>query len=210
MYSPGFYRENRNSLIQNLIREFPFAILLTSGGDQVSHLPFVLEDSGDGQVTLVGHMARPNPHWQELSENGNCRVIFQGPHGYISPAWYVPKKDNVPTWNYAVVHVSGQFEIIEDAATAFEAMHRMVTLFESKYETGWQLPRGEKAVEGLMKGIVVFRIKDLRFEAKFKLSQMQGAEDRDNVITQLGKSGDQNLVELAEQMKLTSVSGDQT
>jgi transcriptional regulator len=199
MYSPGFYREERTQPIHDLIKENPFATLLTMGGESVSHLPMLLE-THEGKPCLVGHMARQNPHWQELQERKVCKVLFQGPHGYISPAWYAPKNDNVPTWNYTAVHIIGNFNMIAEPTQAFAAMDRLVNTFESKYQTGWSLPKGERAIEGLMKGIVVFKITDVQIEAKFKLSQKQSAADRENVIAQLQKSSDQTLRKLAEKM----------
>ena len=200
MYTPGFYREEREDLIRDLIRDYPFAVLVTLGGEHVSHLPLILEDKGESRC-LLGHMARANPHWRELSGRAVCKVIHQGPHGYISPAWYAPQEDNVPTWNYAVVHATGKFEIVSDETEVFEAMDRLVTTFETKYQTGWQLPRGEKAIVELMKGIVIFRIRELHFEAKFKLSQKIESSDRENVIAQLKRASDQTLTDLASRME---------
>lgn len=38
-------------------------------------------------------------HKWGLARQPQCRAVFQGPHAYVSPAWYQPKPDNVPTWN---------------------------------------------------------------------------------------------------------------
>lgn len=202
MYSPAHYKNDQWSLMEPVIHEFPFAVLLTIGGEQVSHLPILLEKFGD-ELVLSGHMARANPHWRELLERGNCKVLFQGAHGYISPAWYSPAPDNVPTWNYVVVHVTGKFEVLEKKNEAFEAMDRLVNKFEALYETNWQLPRSENAIDSLMKGIVVFRISDLAFEGKFKLSQKEEMNNRENVITNLKELGSPTLEALAEKMILT-------
>lgn len=208
MYSPGFYRENRDQLILELVREEPFAVLLTVGGEQVSHLPILLDSTNGEKPFLFGHMARANPHWRELSEKGRSKVLFQGPHGYISPAWYTPTADNVPTWNYAVVHVTGRFEVIDEPVRAFAEMDRMVMEFESRYKTGWSLPRGEKAVDDLMKGIVVFKITDLQFEGKFKLSQKQSSINRENTMLELKKTGVPELIRLADKMAASKVAAD--
>ena len=58
-----------------------------------THIPFLL--SAD-RTKLLGHMARPNPQHLEL-DNQQVLVTFQGPHDYISPAWYA--SPGVPTWN---------------------------------------------------------------------------------------------------------------
>jgi transcriptional regulator len=170
MYTPGFYRETRMDLIEEVIENYGFATLLTPGSDDsISHLPFILQ-SGEKPV-LLGHMARANPHWKVLEKSGKAKVIFQGPHGYISPSWYVPAEDNVPTWNYAVVHVSGSFELISDQRAAYSDMQKLVNKFETDYQSGWTLPESEPEIENLLKHITVFRITDLEFTAKFKLSQ---------------------------------------
>lgn len=69
------------------------------------------------------------------------------------------------------MHVNAQFEMIEDPRTAFAAMAEMVKHFEAHYRTGWTLPHGESAIEDLMRGIVVFRLRELAYDAKFKMSQ---------------------------------------
>ncbi len=186
MYSPSFYREERLSFINQLLKEFNFATILTNNKtDFISHLPFLLSVDKDGAPELISHFARANPHWKELSDLGEAKVIFNGPHAYISPEWYSPAKDNVPTWNYAVVHAKGKFEIIEDSLEAFQLMDKLVNHFESNNKTTWLLPKNENAIVELMKGIVVFKIKEIAFEAKFKLAQKQNSIDRGNVITEL-------------------------
>lgn len=202
MYSPNFYRLDETSFKSiQLIQKYPFALLLSSSGEQVSHLPFMFENSDN--TSLVAHMARANPHWRELQSKPKSKIIFQGPHGYISPSWYRPEKDNVPTWNYAVTHVTGEFEIISEPRLAYSLMGRMVSFFESKYETNWQLPENEKAVEDLMKGIVVFKIVNLKFESKFKLGQMLDLADRNNVIAELNNKRGDELKNLADLMAQT-------
>jgi predicted FMN-binding regulatory protein PaiB len=52
-----------------------------------------------------------------------------------------------------------------------------------------------------MREIVVFRVLDLKFDAKFKLSQRQSASDRAEVISQLQRSGNQVLDNLAKKMQ---------
>ncbi len=194
MYSPGFYREHNPLLMNSLIAEFPFATILTRGGEHISHLPFILRKSSTGENILLSHMARANPHWRELSEKGKCKVVFQGPHGYITPAWYEPKNDNVPTWNYAAVHVSGTFEIIKDNKLAFGVMDDLVNTFETQYKTNWKLPQNESTVEDLLAEIVVFQVTGLEFEGKFKMSQKQSPAERKNVIVELTKF-DPNLAD---------------
>lgn len=113
IYSPNHYKENRNELIFQIIRNYSFATLITqsSDGPFVSHLPLLLEFMGD-KPFLLGHCAKANPHWKQFEDGEKITILFHGPHSYISPAWYQPKSDNVPTWNYATVHIQGRAAII--------------------------------------------------------------------------------------------------
>lgn len=201
MYSPSFYREERLDWVFPLIEKHSFATLLSGpGGESISHLPFLL-DRSEGSPILLSHMARANPHWQELRQLGKARVLFQGPHAYISPAWYAPRPGNVPTWNYAVVHVTGDFEVIESEATALKAMDQLVQKFETEYGTGWALPKDGAAIAGLMKNIVVFQIRNIQFEAKFKLGQKIGETDARQTIQGLRELGGENAIALAAAME---------
>jgi transcriptional regulator len=42
-------------------------------------------------------------------------LVFQGPQGYVSPAWY-GAGPSAPTWNFTVVHVYGVAEVLDGDA----------------------------------------------------------------------------------------------
>jgi transcriptional regulator len=154
---------------RRLIADFPFAILVTGGaaGVHVTHLPLLLDDAG---AALVGHVARPNPHWQAFAD-GHTVAIFQGPHAFVSRGWYRDPADNVPTWNYTTVHVSGRPRICDEAATR-AAVERVSARFEDP-----ALPAVlEKKMGGLLRGIVAFELPLETLEVKFKMSQNKPAE----------------------------------
>jgi transcriptional regulator len=154
---------------RRLIAYFPFAILVTGGaaGVHVTHLPLLLDDAG---AALVGHVARPNPHWQAFAD-GHTVAIFQGPHAFVSRGWYRDPADNVPTWNYTTVHVSGRPRICDEAATR-AAVERVSARFEDP-----ALPAVlEKKMGGLLRGIVAFELPLETLEVKFKMSQNKPAE----------------------------------
>jgi len=44
--------------------------------------------------------------------SADVMVLFQGPHAYVSPSWYLAP--GVPTWNYVVAHVYGTAQILAD------------------------------------------------------------------------------------------------
>jgi transcriptional regulator len=189
MYSPDHYTEERSDLIFEIMNDYGFATIVTQEPDglAVSHLPLIL-DCVNEQQTLLGHCARANPQWLHFASGRTLTVIFHGPHSYISPAWYQLKLDNVPTWNYATVHVQGTATIISASEQVYEVLRKTVEKFEGEYQTGWRLPATpNRALETLLNGIVAFRIEIKNIQAKFKLSQKQEAVVRENVIEQLAK-----------------------
>ena len=196
MYSPAHYTENASDLVDRILDAHGFATLLTYGTSaDVSHLPFITDRDNQGRLELWSHMARANPHWRNLEKAGKGKAIFQGPHAYVSPAWYRQVPGIVPTWNYVVVHAEGEFEIISEPGEVRRAMTKLVGKFETDYETGWQLPMDDEKAMGLMKAIVVFKLRNLKLESKFKLSQRLEPADRENVIRELEARGQNELAD---------------
>src|ERR1700759_3803266 len=109
MYVPSHFAETDLATLHDFIERYSFGLLVSQVDGQPfgTHLPFLLDRSAP-HGTLIGHMARANPHWQSLREQP-ALVVFAGPHAYISPTWY-EAANVVPTWNYTAVHVSGHAE----------------------------------------------------------------------------------------------------
>jgi len=75
---------------------------------------------------LIGHMARANPHWRSLEDDGPAIAIFNSADAYISPAWYEEKQLTgkvVPTWNYVMVQARGRLRAIDDATWRARLRH---------------------------------------------------------------------------------------
>ena len=192
MYIPEYFKSDDLSLTHDIMRKYNFATLISQveTGPTISHLPLRFSPSDSDHGFLLGHLAKPNPHWKLWSTDKRITVLFHGPHAYITPRWYEPAPDNVPTWNYATVHVQGDIEIISDEAEAFNEMTALV----KQHDSNWPLELSGRHRKAMMAGIIVFKIKIQSIEAKFKLSQQQPAANRDNVIHELSKS--ENTVDL--------------
>jgi len=106
MYIPNAFREDDQATLVAFMRAHSFATLVSvvDGTPFATHLPLVISEES-GQILLVGHLAKANPHWRALTASDSL-VIFQGPHAYISPSLY-EKRESVPTWNYIAVHAYG-------------------------------------------------------------------------------------------------------
>src|ERR1019366_8382919 len=119
MYMPSHFEEKRAEVIQQLIRELGFGMLVTldSDGLNANHIPFEFDPDPAPFGTLRAHVARNNPVWQNFSAEVDALAVFQGAHAYITPSWYATKQETgkvVPTYNYMVVHAYGPMRIIED------------------------------------------------------------------------------------------------
>ena len=119
MYVPDHFAEPRLEQLHQLIREHPFGMLVTIGrqGLDANHLPFHLDATAGVNGTLMAHVARANPVWEDLQDSPDVLVVFRAEHAYISPMWYPSKHEShqqVPTWNYKVVHARGRATVMDE------------------------------------------------------------------------------------------------
>ena len=110
MYRPSYSINDDPDLALQLIQDFPLGLLISQSQGKIesNYLPFFVKIEKN-EIILLTHLARSNPHWKNLGEE--VLVSFQGPHRYISPTMY-KGKNNVPTWNYAAVQITGKPELI--------------------------------------------------------------------------------------------------
>jgi len=181
MYSPPHFTETDPSRIAELVAAHPLATLVATGpeGLVANHLPLLLH-----MGALVGHVARANPLHALLSQGAEVLAIFQGPQGYVSANDYPSKArthQQVPTWNYQVVHVHGRITFQHDAAACRAAAALLTRQMETAVNgaRAWRMSDAPRDyMEGMVANIVALRIEITRVQAKSKLSQNKEAEDR--------------------------------
>lgn len=200
MYLPKSFEETRREALDGLIRAYPFATVVThpeAAGLDANHLPLELVDG-----RLHGHVARGN----ELArmDGAETLAIFQGPQGYVSPNWYPTKHETgreVPTWNYAVVHVHGRLRVIEDAAWLRALLERLTDRHEAGQPQPWHVDDAPADhVEKMLHAIVGIEIAVERIVGKFKLSQNHPERNRLGVIAGLRRRNGGSDAALAELM----------
>jgi len=186
VYQPPMFLARDAAASERVIRDYPFAALITARAPepQISHLPLLFHSIPRPNGELIGHMARANPHWRQFAD-GPTLALFQGPHEYVSPSWYEEPEKAVPTWNYAIVHVHGRVELVEDRAETLAILHEMVERFESGRTAPWRLQLEGRALDAMVGAIVAFRMVIERVDTKLKLSQNRSAVDRQRVIAAL-------------------------
>jgi transcriptional regulator len=145
-------------------------------------LPWIVDEENN---TLVGHVARPNPQWQTPWQ-GQALVIAEGPTGYVSPSWYATKAESgrvVPTWNYVMVQVRGEFVVHDDRAWVEAAVRRLTDQHEQTRLEPWSVDDAPADyIDGQLRGIVGVEVRIDRVEAKVKMSQNKSAADVSGVL----------------------------
>jgi transcriptional regulator len=171
MYTPRHFAENELAELDRLVARDAFVTLVTvaDGLPHASHLPVLYRRDGE-RIELRGHWSRANPQWRHA---GQALVIVHGPHAYVSPGWYVDKvaQARVPTWNYAVAHLSGPLEIHEDPDFLAAVVADLSERHETAVGSDWRYEADNSAHSVQLKGIVGFRLAVTSVELKFKLSQ---------------------------------------
>lgn len=190
MYIPSHFRESDERVLAEFIDAYAFGTLVTieRGLPFASHLPFLYDREGRA---LHAHVARGNPQWQHITNSPDVLVMFQGPHGYVSPTWYV--EPGVPTWNYTAVHVYGRARVLDDAAATARHVEKLAARFERGSEAPWVADYDARRLSG----IVAIEIGIGQIEGKFKLSQNRSAEDRARVAARLEACGTDESMALA-------------
>ena len=189
MYLPSHFAEARPEVLAQLIHERPFGLLVTQGDDgalAADSIPFVLDaDPAGGPGILRAHVARANKVWQRAAGR-EALVVFQGPQGYVSPAWYASKAEHgkvVPTWNYVTVQARGPLRAIEDSGW----LHALVSRLTERHEAGRPAPWAvtdapAPYIDSMLRAIVGIELVLSSLEGKWKLSQNRSAADREGVV----------------------------
>jgi transcriptional regulator len=188
VFVPAGYSPLDPSWPGELIRANPLAILVTTGPDAVpaaTHVATVPDhaagDPGRGGGAIFGHLNRRNPHWEAVRAGGPALLIFQGPHGYVSPTVY-RTTPAAPTWDFTAVHVRGRLTPISGREQTLDVMKRTVVEYERGLGTGWDMTDSLGYFDRLLPGVGAFRVEVEKVDSMFKLSQEQPAEIRARTI----------------------------
>jgi transcriptional regulator len=200
-YIPNHFASS-GATAKALIAAHPFATFITVHAGEVfaTQIPLVFRDAS----TLIGHMARANPHSAALLADATpiqATVQFTGVNGYISPAWYTVNT-GVPTWNYETVQARGVINLIEGLPQTETVVKALIDAFDTQPERVKQAwadspPKAQAAQLG---AILAFEMTLTDVHAKTKLSQNRPVEDRHRVVAAL-EQGTTNDVLVAAAMR---------
>jgi transcriptional regulator len=147
--------------------------ILTMNGKAVplaAHIPFLLSEDG---TILEGHLARSNPILRALKDGAQTALVMvSGPDAYISPDWY-QSPNQVPTWNYVAVHLTGVLETLPPEKLLPHLNH-LSDYFEARLAPKpiWLTSKVDpQALTRMLRMIVPVRMRVTAMDATWKLAQ---------------------------------------
>ena len=179
MYTPPFFKQDRAASLK-FAEERGFGTMCAFDGSKpiASPLPFYLTYAADGTPQAAFHLARHNPLLKLAGGEAWWLLAVNGPDAYVSPDWYV-SPDQVPTWLYQSVHLSGPVRLLSDDELAVQ-----IDTLSAKFEA-WLLPKKPWTsakmtagrLETMKKGIVGLVMTVEEVEGSFKLNQHKSDAD---------------------------------
>jgi transcriptional regulator len=202
MYAPSFFQPDRAaSLAFAAARGFGTVCAYDGAKPVASALPFCLEYSSDGTPVVAFHVARGNALAALADRKSNWLIAVNGADTYVSPHWYA-SPDQVPTWLYQAVHLSGSVRVMPNQELAAH-----LGALSAKFES-WLAPKpswstGEMTAgrrEAMMKAIVglVMTVEDI--EGSFKLNQHKSDVDHAAIAIELLRQGDADAQGIGKRM----------
>jgi len=188
VYTPPQFKVTDRAWVLELIARHPFGLLITAGDEypRVSHIPMIAQER-DGDVWMLGHVARANPHARSIAAGDAATLVFEGPHAYVSASWYEAPYATVPTWNYTAAHVCGRLRELD----AWQ-MVELLSLQMEGPDPAWDPRKLDPAyAASQVRAIIAFELRAEAVYAKAKLSQNRTRADRERVTQKLCDSADQ-------------------
>ncbi len=178
MHPNPIFRAEENAQNLEFARARAFGVLAVSSEDapMMSHVPFLLNEEGT-EAEL--HLVRSNPITRSLKEPGRARIAVTGPDSYISPDWY-ESDDQVPTWNYVAVHITGTLEQ-RPAAELLNLLQRQSEFYEKRLlpKPIWKTDKmSEEVLERMLRMVVPFRMHVDDIRGTWKLNQNKAGQVR--------------------------------
>ena len=203
MYTPPLFKQDRAASL-TFAEERGFGMVCAWNGARpvASSLPFYLNHADDGALQALFHVARGNPLAKFADGTTPWLLAASGPDAYVSADWYV-SSDQVPTWLYQSVHLTGPVRVLSDEELAVQ-----IDTLSAKFEN-WLLPKKPwtsgkmtpSKLETMKKAIIglVMTVQDV--EGSFKLNQHKSEADFAAVAGALAERPDTGSRQIAGLMR---------
>jgi transcriptional regulator len=203
MYTPPPFKSDRAASLA-FARTRGFGTICAWDGNKpvASSLPFCLNFADDGTPIAAFHVARGNALARLADGKSRWLLAVNGADAYVSADWYV-SPDQVPTWLYQAVHLTGTVELMPEAELGAH-----LDALSAKFE-GWLAPKPPWKVakvsagrqEMLKKAIVGLVMTVEEIEGSFKLNQHKSDADHIAVTSALASQPDMAAQQIADLMR---------
>ena len=197
---PQFRIEEQRALAFAADRGFGVIVAADERGPRGSHVPFVIQQRDDRVIVQI-HLTSKNPLVELADGVRRFLLIVSGDDAYVSNDWYA-SRDNVSTWLYEAVHLSGVAHLRErdDNRAHGDAL---LAVSEARLpKQPWGLAQMEPTKRETM--LASIRVIDLvvdQIEGQSKLNQHKSDEDHVAVANQLARAEETGSRRLAERMR---------
>jgi transcriptional regulator len=203
MYTPPMFKTERAASLA-FAEARGFGTMCAFDGEKpvASMMPFYLSYADDGTPRAALHLARGNPLIQLADGKTSWLLAVSGPDAYVSADWYV-SPDQVPTWLYQAVHLTGPVRRLSDEELAVQ-----IDTLSAKFEN-WLAPKkpwtsAKMTVgrfEAMKKAIVGLVMTVVDVEGSFKLNQHKSEADFAAVAGALAARPDTSSQQIAGLMR---------
>lgn len=197
---PPFRMEDDAALEFAASRGFGLAVA-ADGGDPVgAHVPFIIRREPD-QVVVQFHLTAGNPLVAQAAAGARFLIAVAGADAYVSNDWYA-SKDQVSTWLYEAVHLSGPARLEEMDGNRRHGDALLATAEARLPKPAWSLATMEhQKRQAMLEAIRVVEVLVDRIEGQSKLNQHKVDADHVAVANRLARAGTTPARELARRMR---------
>ena len=203
MYTPPLFKQDHAASL-GFAEERGFGTICTWDGKKpiASLLPFYLTHARDGTAEVLFHVARNNPLAKFADRTTPWLLAVNGPDAYVSADWYV-SPDQVPTWLYQSVHLTGTVRVLSD-----EELAAQIDTLSAKFEN-WLAPKKPwtsakmtpARLEAMKKAIIGLVMTVEEVEGSFKLNQHKSEADYAAIAGALEGRADTGSQQIAALMR---------
>ena len=203
MYTPPPFRPDRTASL-GFAEAQGFGLVSAWDGTKpvASALPFYLSYADDGTPRALFHVARHNPLVKLADGVMSWLLAITGANAYVSADSYV-SPDQVPTWLYQAVHLSGPVRLMsaDELGVQVDALSAKFEnrLLPKKPWTSDKMTPGR--LEAMKKAIVGLEMAVEEVEGSFKLNQHKSEADYAAVAGALAAQTDVGAQRIAHLMR---------
>jgi len=197
---PQFRIEESRALAFAAERGFGVIVAADERGPRGSHVPFIIARRETGVIVQI-HLTARNPLVEFADGVRRFLLIVSGDDAYVSNDWYA-SRDNVSTWLYEAVHLSGVAHLREHDENRGHGDALLAVSEARLSKQPWDLAQMEPTKrETMLASIRVIELVVDQIEGQSKLNQHKSDEDHVAVAEQLARAEETGSRRLAESMR---------